>query len=666
MASILNERYEIIDSQPVTDEDITRLSYKARVLPKSEDGQEPRLVWLDLLPPEADTPSVRAAADRAASLPISSNILLFYGLSELSGEPGIQNGVYLVSEFTRGISLRERIRRVAPFSLAVSLDIAISICHALIRSETAGYPHLALKPEYVVLTPEGLVKVGEFQIAAAVYSALGRESFNRDDRRAVGLILYEMLTGVAPDQLDVANDHSPKALNSGVPPALDGIVKKATRLDTARQYTDISQILTDLQNAREDLKTGKSLGWSPLGASSNSVAGRTAAKAVPANPKPLADADENTMMKTGRMERDTEEYEESDYPVWGKFLLMVLGVIVLGLVFAGAYLFTMFSVPSDIVVPNLIGKQFSDAQKIAQSGHFNLVKSEDDYSDVLPAGSIYQEDPAPGRSIKAGKDVSVSVSDGPRLITVPDLSQMTLGRATETLAQSGLPQGTITYNYDEAIAKGIVVSEEPTASSNIAHDTPVNIVVSKGPPPPGAPTGLSATSSLDGEIDLTWNDDPDAVTYNIYRDGVKLQSGLPQAAYSDVNLQPGESHSYTVTGVNENGESTQSDPAKATTMIEGAPPVEDTAPPTDNSDNSSSAPIDPSAPKQRRFEIRFRVPSNGPHNCQIEVQDTTGTNIVYDQDRDSDDIVDDSVIGFGNKIIFRIFIDGKLIRQDTK
>jgi len=91
----------------------------------------------------------------------------------------------------------------------------------------------------------------------------------------------------------------------------------------------------------------------------------------------------------------------------------------------------------------------------------------------------------------------------------------------------------------------------------------------------------------------------------------------------------------------------------------------DTSTPPEVSDNMTT-PATPGAPKQRRFEIRFKVPSDAPHNCQIEVQDTTGTNIVYDQDRDPGDIVDDNVIGFGNKIIFRIFIDGKLIRQDTK
>jgi len=466
MASILNERYEIIERQPVSEGDFTRLAYKARVLPKTAESGDARIVLLRLLPRDADVPAVRIAADQASLLPPTPNILRFYGLSEITGETDIQDGVYLVTEYARGISLRERIRRVAPFSLAVSLDIAISICQAILRAESFGVRHCALRPEYVLLTPEGLVKVGEFQVAEAILATLRQEPFCRDDRRSVGLLLYEMLTGVAPDQIVVADEHSPRQLNANVPPALDGIVRKATSLDAARQYTDVSRVLADLQSAREDLKTGKSLSWTPLSTVQAPPQPRVGVKppiAVPTTTAKMS-LDETHKMNTGRKERTQDQYEERDYPIWGKVLLGVLAVFILGSIFVGAYLFTIFSVPSDVVVPNLIGKQFTDAQKIASDDHFNVVQSDDMFSDVLPKGSIYQMTPAPGRSIKAGKDVSVSISDGPRLIAVPDLSSMTLLRATQLLAQSGLPQGSVTNQFSDTVSKGLVINQQPAAA----------------------------------------------------------------------------------------------------------------------------------------------------------------------------------------------------------
>jgi hypothetical protein len=126
-----------------------------------------------------------------------------------------------------------------------------------------------------------------------------------------------------------------------------------------------------------------------------------------------------------------------------------------------------------------------------------------------------------------------------------------------------------------------------------------------------------------------------------------------------------------VTAVNANGESQPSQPATATTpqpqapldqTAPGVPPSAITAPapvPTDNSSTSL---------RQRQFDIRFKVPNDGAdrHNVQIEVQDATGTNIFYDQDRDAGDTVDENVTAFGNKVILRIFIDGKLVKQQVK
>jgi eukaryotic-like serine/threonine-protein kinase len=668
MTSMLNDRFEMLERQPVSEGDFTRLAYKARIVPKSSTADDGAIVLLRLLPVGADTPSVRSAADQALDIPPSQNVVRFYGLTEIAGQSDIQDGTYIVTEYTRGISLRERIRRIAPFSIAVSLDICIAIANALVKANDAGVGHGALRPELVMLTPEGQVKVSDFLLSAAMCVALRQDQLYYDDRRALGLLLYEMLTGVAPDHIIVISEHSPRHLNGNVPPALDGIVRKSTSLDTGRNYADIARMLTDLTTAREDLRNGKPLTWTPL---SDATVPQPARPPSVRQPGALTEAakelteEKHTM--TRRSQRDDDDAEEDDYPLWPKVLLSILAAIVIGLVFAGVYLFTIFSVPSDIIVPNLVGKQFSDAQKIADDQHFALVKSEDNYSDILPAGLINEQNPAPGRSIKAGKEVDVSVSDGPRLVVVPDLSEMTAPRAEQVLASAGLPEGSVSNEFSDTVPKGVVISQSPDAASSVAHDSPVNIVVSKGPTPPVAPTGLTATSSSDSEIDLAWNDDDNAVTYNIYRDGQKYQTGIPQAAFSDVNLQSGESHTYAITAVNANGESPTSSKAQATTMVEGAPPdTSDVTPPIESSPDNGERPASPTAPTERHFEIRFRVPHHGPHNVQIEVQDTTGTNIVYDQDRDPGDIVDDNVEGFGNKIIFRIFIDGKLVRQDTK
>lgn len=354
-------------------------------------------------------------------------------------------------------------------------------------------------------------------------------------------------------------------------------------------------------------------------------------------------------------------------PVFRRIVMALFVVLVLIVLAASAYFATLLNVPNDVTVPDLVGKQFADAQKQAANDHLNLVKAGEDYSDSLPAGAIYQMSPPPGHTIKSGKEVDVYVSEGPRLTDVPNLSGMTLDRAKQALASNGLPLGTVASDFNDA-PKGLVISQQPSPDSNVSHETAINVTVSKGPPPPAAPDGLTASATIQGEIDLSWNDVPDAATYNVYRDGKKIATGLPQSAYSDVNLGDGETHSYTITAVNANGESKPSAAASGTTISQDTGTGDNATPPPDVTAPAPSTPsTGSSALKQRNFHIRFHVPSGGGrHNVQIEAQDATGTNIFYDEDRDAGDTVDDNVTAFGNKVIFRIFIDGKLVKQQVK
>lgn len=681
MASTLNDRYELIEPLPIAPGDTARAAYKAREMMEAaatDDAPAARVVVLRLLPVAEPSSELGQASETAAKLKPHPNILAHYGLTRISGHEGIEPGLYSVSEYARGLTLRERIRRVAPFSLAVSLDIALSVAKGVGYAHDRGVPHGNLRPEEVVLTPEGQVRVGDFAVARALSESLGDSQASSDDTRAIGLLLYEMLTGVAPDQMGALSEISPRELNATIPPAVDGIVRKATSLSPERRYASPAALLADLQNAREDMRAGKPLTWSPLGTGKPSpakpaVSAPVAAGALTQAAEEIAEEDRGRRRKPAKQEQ-TEEAVDDEIPdtgsrVFSRVMMALFVVLIVVVVAASAYFFTQLSVPNDEVVPDLIGKQFADAQKTASSEHLNLVKAGEDYSDTWPAGAIYQMSPPPGRAIKAGKDISVFVSDGPQLTDVPVLTGMTLDRAKQALVAAGLPLGTAATDYSDTAPSGLVIGQQPDAGSKVSHDSPVNVTVSKGPPPPPSPDNVSASATLPGEIDLSWDDVPEATTYDVYRDGKRIATGLPQSAYSDMNLGDGQSHSYTVTAVNANGESKPSQAVTATTPAAQQPDQSAVAPP---SDLTSPAPAPGGSSsgglRQRSFDIRFKVPAHGAerHNVQIEAQDATGTNIFYDEDRDAGDTVDENVTAFGNKVIFRIFIDGKLEKQMVK
>lgn len=703
MASTLNERFELIEPLPVAPGDFARVAYKAREIVESagtdtargvpEEAPIARVVVLRLLPVGEVSPELMQASDTASKLKAHPNILSHFEIARIESQADIEPGWYFVSEFSRGLTLRERIRRVAPFSLAVTLDIGLAVTKALVYAGNRDIAHGGLRPESVLLTPEGQVRVGDFVVGAALRKQMGQASGgNSDDIRAVGLLLYEMLTGVAPDQMGETSEISPREINPAIAPAIDGVVRKATSLSPGRKYASLDALASDLQTARDDLRTGKPLTWSPLaagkaaaprGASAPAAAGALtqAAEEIAAenNRKRRKPSSETAATSQGgnalnpAQEEALDDFDRagSGSPVFSRVIMFLFVVLVVGVIAASAYFATQLSIPNDVVVPDLIGKQFSDAQQTASRQHLNLDKVGDDYSDTWPAGTIYQMSPPPGRTIKPGKEIDVYVSDGPRLTDVPDLTQLPIDRARKDLMDAGLPLGTIATDYSDTVPKNSVISQQPDAGSKVSHDTPVNITISKGPAPPPAPDGLSASSTLPGEIDLSWSDVPDATTYDVYRDGKRIATGLPQSAYSDTNLGDGETHSYTVTAVNANGESQPSQPATSTTPQPQAP--DQTVPGVPPPDISAPAPVPANGNtntglRQRQFDIRFKVPYDGAdrHNVQIEVQDATGTNIFYDQDRDAGDTVDENVTAFGNKVIFRIFIDGKLVKQQVK
>ncbi len=683
---VINTRYEVIETEPRSDG-------SPFVISKARDVVEGRVVALQVLPADslADNAALRAAVGEAMRLD-HPNITRVYdqGVAAATGD------LYIASEYVRGITLQERIRRVAPFSLTVAADIAVAVAEALDCAHRAGVMHGDLRPQDVLLSPEGQIKVANFAYARIVAGVLpGDTPTVSDDIFSLGAILYEMLTGSVPPDADGKKPPSPRLANPGVPPALDGIVQKALHPDLLIRYRSATSLLLDLQAVRDALRTGRSLTWSPLtdkrtprpaADETTIMPSETETEAVAAGPRggrgahaatPLAEAADDL-----QGERAMPAVRERGNPL-GKilaalFVLAILGVI--GLVYYGSQ---FLAIPNDIQVPNLVGKTMDEAKQIAAQQHFTLVEGGSDYSAKWPEDQIYQQDPLPGRTIKAEKDVSVFRSLGPRLLQVPKLVGETKDRALSDLQETGLPEGTITEDYSENVQRGVVLSQSPDPSSMVARNTAVNFVLSKGRQPPDPPTGIEATASAPDTVDVRWDATPRADSYTIYRslngNTTAVSKGQPDTSFTDHGLKPDTSYSYTVDAVNSAGASGASDPALVTTPVKPtASPVlpSDTqvVPPPDDGSGSGTLPGDtttntgpPPAARMRQFTINFRVPRHprGSRHVQIEVQDVTGTNLVYDETYQAGDTINAPVQGFGNKITLRIFIDGSLVKQQT-
>jgi len=158
--------------------------------------------------------------------------------------------------------------------------------------------------------------------------------------------------------------------------------------------------------------------------------------------------------------------------------------------------------PEFLAVPGLVGQTRSDASSALRE--LGLEVSEERLNDEnAPAGQVIDQRPAPETVVEGGSTVSIRVSTGPLTRTVPEVTTLPIEGASFNLGKAGFQLGTITLADNPLVRKGGVVGTDPPAGTVLPRDTPVNLVVSSGPPPAAVPrvTGLAqaaAAAELDG------------------------------------------------------------------------------------------------------------------------------------------------------------------------
>ncbi|MBC8135481.1 MAG: PASTA domain-containing protein [Fibrella sp.] len=146
-------------------------------------------------------------------------------------------------------------------------------------------------------------------------------------------------------------------------------------------------------------------------------------------------------------------------------------------------MFLALEPPTDVIVPNLVGKSLTDAKSLGAERKFIVEVVNEQFSDKYPEDSIYQMRPEAGRHIRENKKVTVWVSKGPRMVTVPDVFDVSFDKARQVLEKEGLRIGDKKYEWDVMTAKGNIVQQIPPQGENRARGTRVDLIISKGPEP---------------------------------------------------------------------------------------------------------------------------------------------------------------------------------------
>jgi serine/threonine-protein kinase len=435
--------------------------------------------------------------------------------------------VYLAMEYVPGRTVRDVLREHGRLSAEQALTILDPVLQALEAAHRAGFVHRDVKPENVLLTDDGRVKVADFGLARAISAATSTAATQglligtvaylspeqvergvadaRSDVYGAGILLYEMVTGSVPfageTPLAVAYQHvnaavpSPSSVRPDVSPLIDGLVAQSATRDPDDRYPDAAAFLDDVRAVRRQLPAPRAFGVvdDPATAATLVVpltdpgtgfappsgpAPTSATQATAATPLPAAKAPKRKRRKG-----------------WIAFV----AVLVLAALAAGAGWY--FGVGRTVPVPPLANLTVKQAEaKLAPLG-LTLDPSQSDFSETVGKGDIISTDPGSGAEVREGATITAIVSKGPERYEVPDVRGKTVDEATALLADSNLAVGGTKQAFDEKVEKGLVVSSTPKTGTELKRGQSVDLVVSKGPAPVKIPnlvgkTKESATESL--------------------------------------------------------------------------------------------------------------------------------------------------------------------------
>lgn len=444
---------------------------------------------------------------------------------------GAENGVnYIVMELAGGITLKEYIKKKGYLSPQETVDVSIQIASAISHAHNHHIIHRDIKPQNILISEDGMIKVTDFGIAKAANTntvtstatamgsvhyispeqAKGRFCDEKSDIYSLGITMYEMITGKVPfdheNGVTIALMHlqndivPPSEIKEGIPDSLEKIILKCVMKKPEERYQTAEELIEDLKLVFQDT-SGDYVGFAP---------------AVDDSPTIMVDQEELQQQleedeiepeeeseeegENGYLSEDDDEEEGMNSKIQKLIIILaaVVGAIILiaiiSFVVRSSGLFrsgdkasteritTTESVEEDTEsdkyqVPNVVGMSLSQAKEAI--GDNLKIETKSQASSNYRSGLVISQSLESDSEVDKGDTITLIVSSGEEKTTVPNVKGQSQSSATRTLKNAGF-KVSVKTSYSSSVDEGDVISQSPSSGSKLAEGSTVTITVSSG------------------------------------------------------------------------------------------------------------------------------------------------------------------------------------------
>ncbi len=430
---------------------------------------------------------------------------------------GVDGDVYfIVMEYVNGITLKQYLDRKGHLDYEEATNFIIEVAEALSCAHANHIIHRDIKPQNIMLTADNVPKVTDFGIARAITSSTitmtnqtmgsvhyispeqARGGFvdERSDLYSLGIMYYELLTGVLPfdeeSSVSIAIKHiqeqmtPPVKINPDIPMSINNVVMRLCAKKPEDRYQSCEDLVDDLDQIMTDVTIDPN---APTGARNGMVDNRHI-------------LDEKSLFKVEKGSKPTDEENQEDKLAESqrqkkKRRAIIIGVIVGIIVIIAAVLAVNALVGGkSVIVPDVSNMTEDQARQAAEAVGLEVQIEKQVNDNKVEAGRVVSQDPAAGTESRSGRVLRITLSKGTNMVNVPSVIGLSENEAIQTVEQAKLSVSEIRREYNDSYETGVVFNVSPAQQSQVNEGSTVVLYVSKGRNTAGVPSIVGLTDDV--------------------------------------------------------------------------------------------------------------------------------------------------------------------------